>query len=106
MTLQSTRRIAVHSTSAPIAVSSKNLAILRRVAAHIMGGRQQAAAHELHFLPTAEVCDPAQCRLFGSILCGVDAMPEAFKIVEHELGEVFFCEACDRPAATSYPPSK
>jgi hypothetical protein len=34
----------------------------------------------------------------------VDAMPEGFKIVEHELGEVFFCEACDRPADTSYPP--
>jgi transcription elongation factor Elf1 len=33
----------------------------------------------------------------------VDAMPEGFKVANHELGEAFFCEACTHPAATSCP---
>jgi hypothetical protein len=33
----------------------------------------------------------------------VDAMPDGFKFVDHEFGEAFYCEACERPADTSYP---
>lgn len=32
-----------------------------------------------------------------------DTVPEGFKIIVHELGEAFFCEACDHPATTTYP---
>jgi hypothetical protein len=28
----------------------------------------------------------------------VDAMPEGFKVANHEQGEAFFCEACAHPA--------
>jgi hypothetical protein len=33
----------------------------------------------------------------------VDTMPGGFKIAGHELGEAFFCEACDRPATATAP---
>jgi hypothetical protein len=36
----------------------------------------------------------------------VDIMPEGFKIADHEFGEAFFCDACDHPVTTSYPPRK
>jgi hypothetical protein len=32
----------------------------------------------------------------------VEAVPAGFKVVRVEFGEVFYCEACDRPADTQF----
>lgn len=33
----------------------------------------------------------------------VDDMPAGFKVAHHQFGELFLCEACNRPAMTDRP---
>ncbi len=48
---------------------------------------------------TAHLSQP-EGSAFGT---SVEAMPAGFKVANHEFGETFFCEVCDRLAVTTYP---